>query len=242
MDKKVVVVFLLCLSCFVRAEELTVALYEGANPPYTIIREYEESGIFIDIFAQLEQLTEHKFDLIHYPFARVMREFDAGRIDIEPGVNESWRQHAKVLGEYTIPYEISTEVIVFKRRNRISVKSPQDLFGKSVGIVRGYSYPDFDSAFERKEILRVDNLSEKLLLRQLLYDRVQRIFIGYRTILYYKKTHPEYKHFLIGDVINRSEVKLRLHPSKAYLLPDLNRALEHMIESGAIEAIYSKYR
>ena len=242
MNKKFLVVFLLCLSSFVQAEKLTVALYAGANPPYTIIKGYEESGIFIDIFAELELLTEHTFELVHYPFARVMREFDEGRIDIEPGVNESWRQHAKVLGEYTVPYEVSTEVIVYKRANRISVKSPQDLFGKSVGIVRGYSYPDFDDAFERKDINRIDNLSEKLLLRQLLHDRVPLIFIGYRTILYYKKSNPEYKSLLIGDVVNLSEVKLRLHPSKAYLLPEFNQAINQMKANGTIESIYNKYR
>ena len=233
---------LLLLPGIASAEKLTVALYEGANPPYSVIDESGESGIFIDLFDKIEAITPYKFDLVGYPFARVMVEFDAGRVDIEPGVSESWRQQAKELGVYSISYSVSREVIVFKQGKQLDVSSPQDLYGKSIGLVRGYSYPWYDDAFEAKKIIRIDNLSESLLLKQLLYDRVDQIFIGYRTILYYQKMYPEYRSFVVGNVVGEADVKLRIHPSKAYILPDINHALRQLIEAGEIQKIYDKYR
>jgi len=237
-----VVVFLCLWSGITGAESLTVALYEGANPPYSVIEDGKITGIFVDLFTQIEKLTPYHFEYRGYPFARALHEFDAGRVDIEPGINESWRQHAKVLGEYSVAYGVSREVIVFREKRRFSVTSPQDLFGESVGMVRGYSYPRYDEAFAAKKITRIDNLSESLLLRQLLYGRVEQIFIGYRTILFYKKMYPEYQSFVIGDVVGEAEVKLRVHPSKSYILADINDALSKLIESGSIEKIYAKYR
>ena len=226
----------------VKAESLSVALYEGANPPYSVFEEGKVTGIFVDLFNQLEKLTPYHFEFRGYPFARALHEFDAGRIDIEPGINESWRQHAKVLGEYSIAYGVSREVIVFQKGQKFPVSSPQDLFGQSVGLVRGYSYPRFDAAFAAKKITRIDNLSESLLLRQLLYGRVKQIFIGHRTILFYQKMYPEYRPFDVGDIVGEADVKLRIHPNKSYVMADINSALRQMIEDGSIENIYAKYR
>jgi polar amino acid transport system substrate-binding protein len=147
-----------------------------------------------------------------------------------------------VLGRFTIPYGISQEVIVFKKENTINVNRPEDLYGKTVGIVRGYSYPKFDNAFKEERIHKANNRSEKLLLKQLQADRVKYIFIGYRTIKYYIKQNPQYKDIIIGDVVSKVNVKLRVHPNKSYLINELNVAIEKLISTGKINDIYQKYQ
>ena len=154
------------------SETFSVMLYEGVNPPYVIIKNGQNTGIFIDLFAEISRLTNHEFVFKNYPVARALKEFDMGRVDIEPGVNEKWRQKRKVPGEYSIPYEQSREVIVFKEQNKIKVNSAKDLYGKNIGIVRGYSYPKFEQAFNDKLIYKVSNRSEALLLKQLQRDRI----------------------------------------------------------------------
>jgi len=226
----------------IKADTFNVIIYTGGNPPYTIIENGEISGIFKDLFAELETYTGHKFKLTPLPVARALKEFDFGGVDIEPGVNEKWRQHTQVKGLYSIPYEVSTEVLVFKPENRIQAQKPEDLYGKSIGIVRGYSYPRFDPAFSQGLIKKVENISEHNLLQQMVIDRLRHVFIGYRTILYYQKKNPQYRSFQIGDIVSQVEVKLRVHPNKSHLLPELNRALATMLEQGKIKAIYDKYR
>ncbi|MBL4911101.1 MAG: transporter substrate-binding domain-containing protein [Alteromonadaceae bacterium] len=240
--RKYFIFYILLFSPMTIAETLSVLVFEGSNPPYTITKNGENSGIFVDLFLKLSQVTDLNFDLQNYPAARGLQEFDMGRVDIEPGVNEKWRQNTKVLGLYSIPYNYSREVIVFKKANAITVNNAQDLYGKSIGIVRGYSYPKFDDAFNKNLITKVSNRSEKLLLKQLQADRIKYIFIGYRTIKYYMQQNPQYRNIVIGDTVSQVEVKLRIHPNKAYLLPTLNKGLATLLKNGDIDKIYSKYQ
>jgi len=224
------------------AETLKVAVYAIPNPPYSIIENNHRSGIFVDIFKKLEEITGHNFILVDYPAARAIQEFDEGQIDIEPGVNEIWRQQSKVLGRYSIAYAKTKDVVVFNKSIDIKVTSPKDLYNKRVGIVRGFSYPKFDQALSNGSIKKVDNVSEKYLLKQLLIGRLDQIFIGYRTILYYMKRHPEYSQLKVGSFINEVDAKMRIHPTKSHVLPEINAALRKMIDNGDIEAIYNKYK
>ena len=224
------------------AETYSVMLYQGANPPYTIIKDNSSSGIFIDLFNEISNVTPYKFVFKNYPAARALQEFDMGRVDIEPGVNEKWRQNTKILGSFTIPYGVSKEVIVFKKENKIKVNTPKDLYGKTIGVVRGYSYPHYDLPFKENKIKKAINRSEKLLLKQLQADRVKYIFIGYRTIKYYIKQNPQYKDIIIGDIVSSVNVKIRIHPHKSYLVNDLNIAIAKLISTGKINDIYQKYQ
>jgi len=230
------------ISQAIKAETFSVMLFQGANPPYTIIKNNQRSGIFVDLFKEISKITPHTFIFKDYPAARALIEFDKGLVDIEPGVNEQWRENTEVLGVYTIPYAISEEVIVFKKENKITVNRPEDLYGKTIGIVRGYSYPKFDLALNNGKIKKVNNRSESLLLKQLQADRVKYIFIGYRTIKYYIKQNPQYKDIIIGDIVSSVNVKIRIQPQKSYLVDDLNIAIAKLISTGKINDIYQKYQ
>jgi len=226
-------------TCF--AETFSVALFQGANPPYTIIKNGQHSGFFVDLFSKLSQLTNYDFVFRDYPAARALEEFDLGNVDIEPGVNEAWRQQRRIEGKFSIAYGYSTEVMVFKKKNAINIKSVKDLHGKVVGTVRGYSYPKFEQAFNNKKITKINNRSEELLLKQLQADRLEYIFIGERTIKYYMQQNPQYRDFVIGDIVSKVEVKIRVHPSKAYILDKINAALKILVARGEIEKMYAKY-
>lgn len=241
---KLVVLNLLLQPTLSIAETFSVIAYQNANPPYNIkgANEYHHSGIFVDMFNRISELTGDEFLFYRYPVSRALFEFDRGRVDIEPGVNEIWRQQRKVPGLYSIEYARSTEVVLFNPGKRVSVRQPADLGGMTVGVVRGYSYPMYNQAFTQGLIRRVDNVSEHYLLEQLHANRYDQIFIGYRTALYYMKTQPKYRHFEVGDVVSQVSSKIRVHPKNAHLLPRLNDALEQMILSGDIQRIYDKYK
>jgi polar amino acid transport system substrate-binding protein len=227
----------------VQAEEpLKVLLYQPGNPPYTMLDGGSNKGIFTDMFNRITDITKVRFELIGRPVARGLAEFDAGRVDVEPGVNPNWRAHMRVPGLYSMSYAKSVEVVVFAPGKKKPVKVPSDLFGEIVGVVRGFVYPKFDAAMSAGLITRLDNLSSDLLLEQLLVGRLDQIFIGYDTILYMQKIRPEYRVLEIGNVVDEQDVMLRLHPDKAAYLPLFNQALQQMMKDGEIEKIYSQYR
>ena len=70
--------FRFCITCSVvwglfgsaHAETFTVIAYQNANPPNNI-RSVDNinglSGIFVDLFARIEQLSDDKFEFRFYP-------------------------------------------------------------------------------------------------------------------------------------------------------------------------------
>lgn len=228
----------------INAETFTVIAYQNANPPYNIkgSSDAHHQGIFVDIFTRVSEITGDEFVFYRYPVSRALAEFDRGRVDIEPGVNEVWRQHVKVGGLYSVEFGYSKEVVLFSQGKKVPVSRPDDLGGKTLGVVRGYTYPMYTQAFADGLITRVDNVSELFLLKQLYAQRYDQIFIGYRTALYYMKTQQKFRHFEVGDVVSQVSHKMRVHPSKAHLMPRLNHALHQLVQSGEMQKIYDQYK
>ncbi len=228
-------------SFIARAENIVVSLYSGGNPPYTIIENGIPSGIFVDLFKEIEKRTDYTFEFKILPMARVLVEFDEGTIDIEPGVSELWRTSSKVPGVYSIAFETSTEVLVSAPEHSFELIQMSDLFGQRVGVVRGYSYPGYDELFATQRITKVENVSEINLLKQLSINRLNHIFIGYRTILYYQKNYPEFRKFKIGGVVNSAKIRMRVQPAKANLLNVIDETLTQLKYDGVIDDVYQKY-
>lgn len=229
--------FLLCE--LVSATPLKVIAY---NPPYNYPEGDQRLGIFGELFQLLEEKTAYQFEFVHFPIARAMQEFDKGNLDIDPGVSPNWRTHVRESGLFTIAFYRSETVVVFRPGTRVPVYHATDLSGKSVGIVRGYSYPRFDVAFSTDTIHRVDALSEDHLIQQLYKGRYDQIFIAIDTMLYYQRTHPEYRIFEIGNIIAEEDIMFRVHPKHARLLTQFNQVIKALKKEGAIDAIYNKYQ
>lgn len=240
-------ILLLLTSWPLSANTCTVISYDPPNPPHNIQIIDDDgnpiiSGIFYDIFDRIGTITGDKFIMLQMPAARAILEFDLGRVDIEPGINPTWRSHAKEKGVYSIAYISVDEVIVFRSGEQFNVKIPEDLFGRKVGIVRGFSYPWFESAFMSGDIEQALNMSESLLVKQLLLKRVDQIFISKESIEYMKKNDPVLSELMVGDIVSSVEVMMRVHPTKSELLPRLNKALKQMINDKSIEKIFTKYK
>jgi hypothetical protein len=68
------------------------------------------------------------------------------------------------------------------------------------------------------------------------------MFIGYRTITYYMKKNPQYRNIIIGNTVSQVEVKLRVTPNKAYVLPILNHGLKVLMGRGDVKKNDDKYQ
>lgn len=224
-------------------EELKVVKYQGEMPPYFFKQEGREVGGYIDIFSRLSELTKYKFKFVSFPVSRSLYLFDIGKIDIEPNVNPVWRTHTKEPGIYSIPYDKSTEIVLFSAGMKIPINSPIDLKGRHVGVVFGYRYPSYEELFKNKTIFRHNLKNEQKLLKILAAGGgIKQIFINKYTALYWKKTIPAYHNFELGAEISQLDVMMRVHPSKKHILPDLNKALRYMVEQGEIKKIYRQYQ
>ena len=239
--------YVLCLlwCCYLPqafAESYTVVVYKPNNPPYVVVDDPWRKGIFVDLFDAIGRITGDSFTFVHMPVARALKEFDKGKVDIEPGVTPDWRRHMSVLGHFSIPYEVSQEVVIFAPGKSQKVNKPADLYDKAVGTVRGFSYPHYDAAFASGMIHRVDGLSQTQLIEQLLAGRLDQAFVGLNTIRYFAKVMPKYRVLEIGQVVDEHRISLRVHPDHKALMPRLNEAISQLLEQGVIDQIYANYR
>ncbi|MDK1288190.1 substrate-binding periplasmic protein [Pseudoalteromonas umbrosa] len=232
--------FALLFSSSGAAEHYTVLVYHGANPPYNFIVNGQQSGIFSDIFARLSTLTGHTFELVPWSVARGQKQFDLGKIDIEPGVNPSWRVEGVKPAIYSRSYAHSREVVL-GREDGLVVENPTAFYGKVFGRVRGYRYGAFEAHFGKDKIIVYDNTSEKELLFQLAHKRIDCVMIGDATAAYYQKHSSEYAEFKALYEISKLPVHMRLQPHLTQLQMELDKALSFMLHNKEIEMIYQRY-
>lgn len=220
-----------------RAETFKVGFYN--YPPMMI--ESGQTGIYQELLDELSKITGHRFQVQYFPYARLANKFDLGHIDFEPGVFPGWVKHQKVPGLFSVPFGKVVDVLVFAPGKHFPVNTPRDLSGRTVGLVRGYTYPDLRELFDSGAVHRSDAVSETQLMAMLAAGRMDQILINKAVAQYNILQVPKYRDFVVGDVLGSFDVSMRVHPSKKALLPALDEAIVTMKRSGAIARIYAKY-
>lgn len=220
-----------------RSDTLKVGFYN--YPPMMI--ESGRTGIYQELLDELGKMTGHRFQVQYFPYARLANKFDLGQIDLEPGVFPGWVKQQKVPGVFSVPFGKVVDALVFAPGKHFQVSTPRDLSGRTLGLVRGYTYPDLRELFDSGAVHRSDAVSETQLMAMLAAGRMDQILINKAVAQYNIFQVPKYRDFVVGDVLGSFDVSLRVHPSKKALLPKLDEAILKMKRSGAIARIYAKY-
>lgn len=233
---------LLLLPCSVQAEDFRIMRHPGAFPPYYFEESDPRTGIVKDIFAALTQETGDTAQYVVAPFKRAIFMFESGEIDIEPMANPDWRKSPYVDGEYSIPYTTSEEVLLFRSGREFRFKGPDDLQGKTVGVVAGYEYPAFTSHFSEGTIRPHFLKNEDELIKLLLAGRIDQAFMNKKFAQYQIKTRRLGDELVVGDVFSSKDIMIRFHPSRKAAIPRFNKAIRKLKGNGTIDRILNKYR
>ncbi len=220
-----------------RADTFKVGFYN--YPPMMI--ESGRTGIYQELLDELSTMTGHRFQIQYLPYARLAHKFDLGQIDLEPGVFPGWVKQQKVPGMFSVPFGKVVDAVVFAPGKHFEVTTPRDLSGRTVGLVRGYTYPDLRELFDSGAVHRIDAVSETQLLAMLAAGRMDQILINKAVAQYNIQKVPKYRAFVVGGHLGSFDVSMRVHPSKKALLLKLDEAILSMKRSGAIARIYAKY-
>lgn len=233
-------VLLLCVtgaSAGLRAATFEVGFYN--YPPMMI--EQGRTGIYQDIFDELSKLTGDTFSVQYYPYPRIALLFNAGQLDIEPGVYPGWMKNQSTPGVFSVPFGKIVDVMMFAPGKAFPVARPEDLRGKSVGLVRGYAYPDLRVLIEVGLLDRRNALNEAQLLEMLAKSRFDQIVVNKAIAQYSLARTPEYRHLEIGAVMSSFDVSMRVQPRHEAWLGTLDTAIVELKRRGVIDAIYAKY-
>lgn len=227
-------ILLTMLSQWVAAQEFKVGGYH--YPPF--MYEQTNKGIYPDILSAIAERTGIQVQWHYYPYVRLSALFNKGDIHIEMGSSPLWTQAAKVQGIYSQPFYTLKDVAVFRMGDSTG---STEIEGQRIGMVRGYSFPQFQPKFDSGLAIRVDAPNELHLIRLLLNRRVDQIFISQDLLRYHQNNNPELGSLQVGHEVGRYDIAIRIHPHSKELVEPINQALEKMKASNQIQTIIEQY-
>lgn len=130
-------VFLLFLSRPAPAETWKVST-EESNPPYNFIKDGQKTGLDTEIVAAVLKKIGVDEDLQVYPWARVLKTFEDGNIDLIYQLVETPERREKYL--LVGPIRFGRTVFFTPSTSSIHYESLDDLKSYTVGVVRDYVY------------------------------------------------------------------------------------------------------
>lgn len=227
----------LLASSFSTAKDEGVIVGAYHYPPF--MNETNKTGLYYELSSAIEQASGIALNWEFYPYARVNRLFDLGKVHMEIGSAPSWNAHKKVQGLYTQSFYQLEDVSIFRQGEQKRAAQFEDIKGQDIGIVRGYSFPQFQQVFNQGLARRIDSPNEEQLLQLLINHRIDQVFMSRQVFYYLRKQNPLYASLEIGDVVGQYDVAIRVHPSKQSIIPKLNSAIKLLKNKGAIEKIFN---
>ncbi len=225
----------------IHAETLKVALSSEGIPPVSFPKDSNRAGVYSTLFKEFSLITGDTYQFVHLPQRRLIKHFNDGLIDIEPGINPIWRENNKVPGLYSVPFMVATEVFVFAPGKSKKIRKVDDLFGERIGVISGYVYPKYAKSFNAGVILREDGENERNLLFRLAAGRFNQVIVQANSVEYWMAVEPEFQKLEVGPVNYTAEIMMRVHPSKAAAIPRLNNAIHLLKNNGKIREIYQQF-
>ncbi|WP_298441323.1 transporter substrate-binding domain-containing protein [uncultured Ferrimonas sp.] len=216
----------------VKAESVTlqVGLIQDGRPPYfwAPTESSPPKGIYIDILDAIARRTELSFNYRFLPQARIRLYMVKGLLDIEPGIDPSWRSKISEVNTsvYSDPFMSSSERMVTSKH-----------YSNADNMQRSCVMLGFNSEIENSQTMTT--LDEQQLLEMMDKNRCDFAVMPSLVIHYYlaqKKYNVN-----ISAENNHFELTLRLFHQQQALLPVINQALAELRQSGELAEILSRY-
>ncbi|SUD18707.1 substrate-binding periplasmic protein [Aquipseudomonas alcaligenes] len=224
------------------ADTLTYAVTDESWVPYWMVDDGQVSGVFSDVMHALDERLAVDLQAARpAPPLRAQKMFRDGQVQLECCVSQQWRTAPEQV-EVTLWTERvleAHEVLVFAPGHAFAFTQLADLRGKTIATVRGYGY--VGSEYFRRH----DSPDAIALLYKVAHGRSQAGIIDRLELAYLRHGHPQLQSGAArveeGPVINSSELRIRLHRSRAELLPALNAAIAQLRRDGSLQRIMSRY-
>lgn len=237
-----VVFLLLAFPLTIQASTLRYAVTNESWEPYWIIRDGQVSGILSDVMQALDEQMEVSLEAdTPQPPLRAQKYFREGLVQLECCVDIAWRKDPEQIkvSLWSDPLLSTEEVIIFPRGRQFSFAKLQDLQGRTISTVRGYGYAG------SQYFTRVDSPNSSAQLNSVALGRAEAGIIDRLELAYLQANHPEIGEHAArieqGPVVNRSELRIRLHSSHAEMLNPLNAAIARIRADGTLAQIVQRY-
>ncbi|MBM7062302.1 transporter substrate-binding domain-containing protein [Pseudomonas sp. UL073] len=237
-----ILLLLLCMALGLAARAEPLRLVADPWPPFTDIH-LPNRGLAGDLVSSALDRAGYTLDYSEKPWARALHELQSGACDVLVDAWYSPERAAYAL--YSEPYLVN-RIRLFQRRGAaIPFSSLADLRGRSIAVVRGYSYaPAFDND---PALQRVPVIDFEMGARMLAAGRVE-LFVEdeWAAQFHLQRSLPELREQF--DTLPRPLAENGLHilvrkshPQAAQIVAAFNRALQAMRDDGSYARIVAAH-
>lgn len=212
-------------------------------PPYMIKSDSGKThGIISDVLNSIASKLGYRVIVVGIPKNREVIQLKSGDIDANALAFE-WVKKPEDFA-FTDVIVVARDVLFSARRDPISFNKLEDLYGKTIGIHLGYSYPFLKNSFNNGKITSSHASSEKAMLGKVLVERTQGAVVNEFVGQWLIKNTPQWqgKFFISKKEIDSFDLRIQFSKKWQNFIVLFNRELHAMKNDGRLEKIKSLYR
>jgi len=225
---------LAALSLPVRGETLVVGLPDPGRVPFFWQDPAKGfQGTYVELLKRIAAKAGFTVEFRMVPQARLIAEFDAGMIDVEPGISPSWRPSAEenALSRYSAAFMNMEDVLIVPDGKVVPrIASTADLArldGLRVGQVRGFFVP--------AGLRVIECVDEGMIARQVgagFWD----VGLMNAEVARWYKARKGYRYEISAPYAS-TPVAFRFHARRGAWVEPVNRALLDLRRSGELRRL-----
>jgi polar amino acid transport system substrate-binding protein len=228
---------LLCL-CVVSAQELIQI--DQADPPFMYAQDGRPAGLYPRIITEAFSRMATGVEISAVPWKRALSDTDAGKA----GTAGIYKNSERLKNyDFSSPF-FEERIAVYSLGGKLKFTKLQDLFGKTVGVIDGWSYGDeFDAAVLAGKI-RVETVNgDTNNMRKLAYSHVDAV------LAIVESGELALKKMKLESTIQRAPVFFAIYnvhlafnksAGKTKLLARFDEAIESMKADGTLSILAAK--
>lgn len=206
----------------------------AAFPPYEMVEGTEIVGIDAEIAKLIADDLGKELVIEDMAFDSIIAAVQTGKADIAMAgltITEDRKQNIN----FSDPYTEAAQVIIVKTDS--SVKSPEDLIGKTIGVQIGTTGDIYAADIEDATIERYSKYFEAI--NALSQDKIDAVIVDREPAKVFVNDNEQLR--LIDEEFTVEEYAIGVSKENTELLDQINASLKKLKESGKIDEIINNY-
>jgi len=222
---------------------LKIAYSASHSEPYSFTDKGQiTAGIIKDLMDALAEQLGTKAEYLLLPRKRIPQYLLQGKADIKVIANPAWEpQPDKFL--WSAPLFTETQILVLPNNPTLSSEVRLDnLPGDRIGTILGYSYPILEAYFREGSLQRIDSRELELSFKMLMAGRLDALVSSEILVRHHLKTQGASRDYrLVTGLLPSYEIRLMISQNTRFSLVDINRASQHLKDSGKVRGTLNTY-
>ncbi|MFR4479784.1 MAG: basic amino acid ABC transporter substrate-binding protein [Fusobacterium sp.] len=213
-------------------------IFVGTNaefPPFEYLEKGEVTGFDIELVNEIGKVMDADVKVLDMSFDGLLPALQMKKVDLVIAGMTATEERKKTVA-FTQPYYTASQVIIVKKGNN-SIKSFDDLKGKKVAVMLGFTGDTIVSEIEGVNVERFNAAYAGIMALQA--DKVEAVVLDSEPAKNYVKQNPGL--VLAEADAEQEEYAIALRKNDKALLEKVEKALAELKANGTYDALIKKY-